>query len=104
MTNEELIKTLTAEDHEIKSLKHRVDKLEQIIDQINDLTISVHDIANSMKQMLEEQKSQSSRLEVLESKPAEAWSTIQKTILTAVVSACAGGLTVWIVHGLAQYI
>ena len=47
--------------------------------------------------MADEQKRQGERLEKLEQQPADRWNTIIKTMLTAVVSALAGGFAAMLI-------
>lgn len=65
----------------------RISELEDNVKQLGNLTISVKELAISMHQMLEEQKTQGKRLEVLESRDGEMWRTIMSYIATAVVGA-----------------
>lgn len=73
---------------------HRIDNLEKKMATLETINLSIKELALNMKAMLEEQTKQGSRLEKLEQKPGEAWETMQKTVLTTIVSAIAGGLAV----------
>lgn len=90
MTNEEIATTLANHDNRIKVSEHRIADLEQLQKQIYDLTISVKEIAMSVKNMVEEQKEQGDRIKKLEEQPAEKWNTLQKTIITSIVSTLIG--------------
>lgn len=80
---------------------HRLSEVEQTIKQLNELVLSVQRISLSVESLTKEVQKQGQRLEVIEQKPAQNWNTMTRTIFTTVVSAIAGGLAVWIVHGLA---
>lgn len=66
---------------------HRIGELEEAVKQYGALTIAVEKMAVSMEQMLAEQKSQGSRLEVLESRDGEMWRKITSHVLTAIAGA-----------------
>ena len=92
MTNEEVAIKLANHDNRLKVSEHRIEDLEQSQKQIYDLTISVKELALSVKSMVAEQKEQSERIRKLEEQPGEKWNTLQKTILTGVVSTIVGAL------------
>lgn len=79
---------LEAHEHEIASLKHRVKELEAENKAIQELALSVNKMAVNMENMLEEQRRQGERLEVLEKVPSET----NKQIKQALISALAGGI------------
>lgn len=79
---------LEAHEHEIASLKHRVKELEAENKAIQELALSVNKMAVNMENMLEEQRRQGERLEVLEKVPSET----DKQIKQAVITALAGGI------------
>ena len=81
---------LEAHDHEIGSLKHRVKDLEVQGKAIQDLVLSVNKMAVNMENMLEEQKKQGKRLEVLERVPAETNRQVKQAIITALVGGIVG--------------
>ncbi len=103
MTNEEIAVKLEGHEHEIGSLKHRMKDQETASEQINDIILSVKELALNMARMLEEQKILSGRVKSLEDKPGQTWGTIVQTAITAIVSALAGGIAVWVVQGLALH-
>ncbi|MFC2734589.1 MAG: hypothetical protein ACFN2Z_04030 [Oribacterium sp.] len=110
MTNEEIVKNLSGHEHEIKNLGYRIGNLEAVSKQINDLALSVQKLALNMARMLdeqkilsEEQKIISGRVRNLEDKPGQTWGAIVQTAITAIVSALAGGIAVWVVQGLALH-
>ena len=103
MTNEEVAVKLEGHDHEIGSLKHRMNNQETASKQINDIILSVKELALNMARMLEEQKIMSGRVKSLEDRPGQTWDAIIRTAITAIVSAMAGGIAVWIVQGLALH-
>ena len=79
---------------------HRLDKLESSLEEIRKISASVERLAVTMENMLLEQKKQGDRLDELENKPAEAWTTMQKTIFTTICAAMAGAVA----YGLMQMI
>lgn len=86
MRNEfnEYTKRMEAE-HERQN--HRIAEAEESIKQLSALHISVNELAITMKQMLEEQKSQGQRLGELESRDGKMWRTVTSHIITGVVGA-----------------
>ena len=81
-----------AHDHEIKSLKHRVQDLEIQSKAIQDLVLSVNKMAINMENMLEEQKKQGQRLEVLERVPAETNRQVKQAIINTLVGGIVGSI------------
>lgn len=65
----------------------RLDKLEEVMEKINNLAESVARLAFSMEQMNKELEKQGTRLEAIESAPAENWRAVVKTVVTVVVTA-----------------
>lgn len=104
MTETEVAVRLENHEQQIKSLKHRMDEQEEQGKTMNNLVVSVQELALNMKQMLEEQKSQGSRLSKLEDEPAKRWNTMTRTIFTSIVSTVGGALTAGIILMIAQYI
>lgn len=66
---------------------HRLNELEQTVKQIAELTVAIEKMAINMEQMLQEQKEQGRRMEIIEGRDGEKWRTISSYILTAVVGA-----------------
>lgn len=85
--HEEFVKRMEAE-HERQN--HRIDELEDAIKQYGALTIAVEKMAISMEQMLNEQKAQGNRLQVLESRDGELWRKVSSYIITAIVGLIIG--------------
>ena len=104
MNNEEIVKKITEHDEKIKVANHRIDDLEEQQKQIQDLTLSVQELAMSVKNMVEVQKAHSEKINELESKPAQNWNTMQRTVLTAIVSAIAGAAAIAFVHAITPFI
>lgn len=71
---------------------HRIQELEDNVKQIAALTTAVEKMAINMEQMLNEQRSQGSRLEELESRDGEMWRKITGYITTAVIGIVLGYL------------
>lgn len=74
-------------DDENGRQNHRLEKLEKMADQLTEIAISTKAIVTTMTSMQKEQERQGQRLEKIEEKPAENWSTLVKTVLTVVVTA-----------------
>lgn len=90
MNQEDIIIHLTANEHEIGSLRHRVNKMESQVDAINKLTVSVNTLAGSVRDLLEVQKSQNDRLCRLELRPATEARDTRREIIRALVSTLTG--------------
>ena len=103
MNNEEIVKKITEHDEKIKVANHRIDDLEEQQKQIQDLTLSVQELAMSVKSMVEVQKTHSEKINELESKPAQNWNTMQRTVLTAIVSAIAGAAVIAFVNAIVPF-
>ena len=103
MNNEEIVKKITEHDEKIKVANHRIDDLEEQQKQIQDLTLSVQELAMSVKNMVEVQKAHSEKISELESKPAQNWDTMQRTVLTAIVSAIAGAAVIAFVNAIVAF-
>lgn len=82
---------------------HRIDKLERTMEEIRKISTSVEKLAINMENMLSEQKKQGDRLDELEAKPAEAWTTMQRTILTTICGALAGAVAFGLMQMIAVY-
>ena len=82
---------------------HRIDKLERTMEEIRKISTSVEKLAINMENMLSEQKKQGDRLNELEAKPAEAWTTMQRTILTTICGALAGAVAYGLMQMIAVY-
>lgn len=104
MTTEEIAVKLEGHDHEIKSLKHRMDDQEEQTKTLNDLVISVKELALNMKNMIDEQQRQGSRLSKLENEPADNWHSAKRTVITSIISTVAGALAAGLIMLLAQYL
>ena len=91
MDNETRVEIERLHDED-KRQNRRIDQLEENIKVIQELTISVHTLAHDMKQMLDEQRDQGARLDKLGQEPANTWTTVKSTLLTALIGAAAGSL------------
>lgn len=96
MTNEDIIVKLTEHKKEIGSLKHRVTEIEEQNNTIQQLALSVKELAINMQNMLKEQEKQNSRINALETKPAERWNTL----ITVIITAIASGVITYIISNL----
>lgn len=82
----------------------RLDILEASAAAQQSIAMSVQKLAINMEHMIEEQKNQGSRLDKIESQPAEAWSSMKKTIFNTLVGAGVGVLASALIYLLAQYL
>ena len=94
---DDIERTVIELDQRSKSNTKRLDKLEKTTEAVQELSTSVKLMAQSLDNMADEQKRQGERLEKLEQQPADRWNTIIKTMLTAVVSALAGGFAAMLI-------
>ena len=92
MENDKIIQYLTADDHEIKSLKHRVDACEKQISEYGQLVRSVDKLATNMEYMAKEQAHQSLRLDKLEQVPVEDYKHYKRSIVTAIIGTLIGAI------------
>ena len=81
------------QDAENERQNRRIQLLEDNVRQINALTVSIEKMAVSMENMLEEQKRQGERLEMLEKEPAETHRQIKLAVITSVVGTIVGAAT-----------
>lgn len=103
MNNEEIAQAIAVYEEKMKVANHRIDDLEEQQKQIQDLTLSVQELAMSVKNMVEVQKAHSEKISELESKPAQNWNTMQRTVLTAIVSAIAGAAVIAFVNAIVPF-
>lgn len=94
---DDIERTVIELDQRSKSNTKRLDRLEKTTEAVQELATSVKLMAQSLDNMADEQKQQGERLEKLEQQPADRWNTIIKTMLTAVVSALAGGFAAMLI-------
>ena len=85
--HEEFCRRMEDEHHR---LNKRMELLENNVKQIGDLNVSVANLASSMNGMLEEQKKQGERLEVIESRDGEMWRKVTGYVITAVIGIIVG--------------
>jgi hypothetical protein len=77
---------------EIGSVKHRVKGLEEQQKSIHELAISVKELVLNMQYMLEEQKEQGKRLELLEQEPSRQYKQLKTIIITALTTTIVGSI------------
>lgn len=94
---DDIERTVIELDQRSKSNTKRLDRLEKTTEAVQEFATSVKLMAQSLDNMADEQKRQGERLEKLEQQPADRWNTIIKTMLTAVVSALAGGFAAMLI-------
>lgn len=92
MTNEDVAAKLAEHDNRIRVSEHRLKDVEEAQAAINKLTISVHEMAISLKHMVEEQKEQSKRLDMLEGKPGKKWEKASDTVMTTIIGGLVGAI------------
>lgn len=85
--HEEFCRRMEDEHHR---LSKRMELLENNVKQIGDLNVSVANLASSMNRMLEEQKKQGERLEVIENRDGEMWRKVTGYVITAVIGIIVG--------------
>lgn len=85
--HEEFCRRMEDEHHR---LNKRMELLEENVKQIGDLNVSVANLASSMNRMLEEQRKQGERLEVIENRDGEMWRKVTGYVLTAVIGIIVG--------------
>lgn len=82
----------------------RLDLLEKNAETQHSLALSVQELAINMRQMLEVQKEQGTRLEKLETEPVETLSNIKKAAINTIVGVLAGALATGLLLLIAQNI
>lgn len=103
MNNEEIAQAIAVYEEKMKVANHRIDDLEKQQEHIQKLTLSVQELAMSVKSMVEVQKTHSEKINELESKPAQNWNTMQRSVLTAIVSAIAGAAVIAFVNAIVPF-
>lgn len=92
--HEEFAKRMETEnrrrDDENNRQNARIAAVEAAAQRISELTISIEKMAININTMVEELKSQGTRLENLESKPAKRWDTLVSDIIKLIVAAAVG--------------
>ena len=85
---------------DLKTMEARLNKQAAMVGDIQQLSLNVASLSNNMQQMLEEMKSQNTRLQQLEQKPVKRFEGVLDTVIKLVVTAAVGvilfkiGLTV----------
>lgn len=92
MTDEEIAVKFAEHGKEIGSAKHRLREVEGEQKIIHELVVSVRELALNMQHMLEEQKEQGQRLEILEKEPSARLAQIKTAIITALATVLVGGI------------
>jgi len=92
MTDEEIAVKFAEHNKEIGSAKHRLNDVEREQKTIRELVVAVKELALNMQHMIEEQKEQGQRLEVLEKEPSVRLAQIKTAIITALITALVGGI------------
>lgn len=87
--HEEFVRRIDAED---RRQNHRLDELEKSVGDFGRIATSVEKLALNMENMVKEQERQGERLDKLESRPADNWNTVVRSILTGLGSALAGAV------------
>lgn len=97
---------VTLENHSTRltTIEGQITELNSLAASIQELTLSVNKLAINMEHMLREQKDQGNRIKSLESEPSDNWNAAKKTMISTMVSTCAGALAVGLLLMIAQYI
>ena len=82
--------SLPAYQERMKALDDRINKVEAITEEIHSLTLSVERLTITLDNVVRQQESQESRIDVIESKDGEMWRTFVKYVITAVVGVIVG--------------
>jgi hypothetical protein len=92
LNQEDMIIQLTANEHDVASLRDRVGKVELQVDAIHRLTVSVNTLAAGVRDLMEAQKSQNDRLNRLELRPAKEAREVRREFVRAIISALTGAV------------
>lgn len=102
------IKRLDAENDR---QNHRIRILETEVKNIVQMNVTMQKMSDNLESMVKEQsrqinliEQQGSRLEKLEKRPVEAWTTMQRTVLTTLCGAAAGALAIGLFRIIAMFI
>lgn len=82
--------TLPAYKERMKALDDRINKVEAITEEIHNLTLSVERLTITLSNVVRQQESQESRIDLIEAKDGEMWRTFVKYVITAVVGVVVG--------------
>lgn len=79
---------------DLKMMEARLNKQAAMVGDIQQLSLNVASLSQNMQQMLEEMKSQNTRLNTLEQKPMKRWDGILDTVIKIVLTAAVGVILV----------
>lgn len=79
---------------DLKMMEARLNKQAAMVGDIQQLSLNVASLSQNMQQMLEEMKSQNTRLNTLEQKPMKRWDGILDTGIKIVLTAAVGVILV----------
>lgn len=79
---------------DLKTMEARLNKQAAMVGDIQQLSLNVASLSQNMQQMLEEMKSQNTRLNNLEQKPIKRWDGILDTVIKIVLTAAVGVILV----------
>lgn len=79
---------------DLKMMEARLNKQAAMVGDIQQLSLNVASLSQNMQQMLEEMKSQNTRLNNLEQKPMKRWDGILDTVIKIVLTAAVGVILV----------
>lgn len=85
--HEEFRRRMEDEHHR---LSKRIATQEESLKQLNNLALSVNDLAVNMKNMIEEQRTQGEKLDMLEARDGEMWRKVVGHLITVCVGLLAG--------------
>lgn len=77
-------------EEENKRQNRRLDKLEKAVGENANLALSIERLTISVKNMVEEQRAQGTRLEALENRDGEKWRKVASYVLTTIIGIILG--------------
>ena len=97
MDDATLERRLTKLEEAIDYIGEDIEELKSTQEDIHNLALSVNTLATQVKRVVDDMCSVTARLSSLESKPAQRWDSLVKTLITALVAGLAG-------YGLNQFL
>lgn len=79
-------------NNDLKTMEVRLNKQAAMVADIQQLSVNVASLSQNMQQMLDEMKSQNTRLKTLEQKPVKRFEGVLDTIIKLVVTAAVGAI------------
>lgn len=79
-------------NEKFKTIFKNLQKIEKIVDNVNELTISINNLANSVKILVENDKSQNERISRIENKAGERYEYIVRIVISNIIGIAIGYL------------